>query len=233
MTIAWVTIWVCSSENKIHTINDTVCIRLVFASTRCAHSNYVQITNLPFALKMVNLHNIIILWSCFFMGMLLPRSQCMSHNVSDVFLFHVRFVYLVTVCTKFTYRAEKMNCFFMADIHWVVDGLKRVACFWWMVQHQIEKWLRSQTVNDVMGNKAVFRTNDRCACWRKKGHITQETILFSRTKKRILCRRKKTLFTHSKAPVCCTLFWSTLCKRCNSIFCGHIFDIYFGMLCFE
>lgn len=227
MTIAWVTNWVCSSENKIHTVNDTVCIRLVFASTRCAHSNEVQITNLPFASTIFIISSFF--GVVFFMVMLLLRSQCMSHNVSE-FFFHVRFVYLVTMCPKFTYRAEKMNCLFVADIQRVVDGLKRVACFWWMVQHQIEKWLRAQTVNDVMGNKAVFRTNDRYACWRKKGHCTQETLFFK--KKRILCQRKKTLFTQ-RHQFAVHFFDLLFAKRCNSIFCGHIFDIYFGMLCFE
>lgn len=67
MTIAWVTNWVCSSENNIHTVNDTVCIRLVFASIRCAHSNEVQITNLPFASTIFiisSFFGVVFLWSC-------------------------------------------------------------------------------------------------------------------------------------------------------------------------
>lgn len=146
--------------------------------------------------------------------------------------FRVRFVYLVTMCPKFTYRAEKMNCLFEADIHRVVDGLKRVACFWWMVQHQIEKWLQAQTVNDVMGNKAVFRTNDRYACWRKKRALhTRDT--FFQEKKGFSVKEKKLCLRFQRHQFAVHFFDLLFAKRCNSIFCGHIFDIYFGMLCFE
>lgn len=62
-----------------------------------------------------------------------------------------------------------------------------------MVQHQIEKWLQAQTVNDVMGNKSVFRTNDRYACWRKKGHCTQETLFFKK-KKDSLSKKKNFVY---------------------------------------
>lgn len=148
---------------------------------------------------------VVFLWSC----CCYARKVC--HTMSAHF-FHVRFVYLVTVCPKFTYRAEKMNCLFMADIHRVVDGLKRVACFWWTVQHQIEKWLRAQTVNDVMGNKAVFRPNDEYACWRKKRtYHTRDNFVFKK-KKDSLSKKK-------------TLAWTRFQRH---QFAAHWFDLLFA-----